>query len=242
MKVIRWNILVLISCILSCGKPTENIKIVVDTDIIKYTALIQVTDAQTGNPAPANASIAAVGVNAANVYEISGKKEIKLVQGMVTIGLQPNIAPTSQNPIDIAVEITAPGYTTQRKNITFTSSIRQQTVPIGISKVGNTAPPIVIPPPPVYQNVSLNFTGRCPNRPDIEIRPSVYVSFKKSGSTDNYRYLGYMDKGNITTDLLALGETYNFQIVYGGESYTVTQKIEQTSYNLTIDMTAACNF
>ncbi|MNK06404.1 hypothetical protein D3C87_243000 [compost metagenome] len=242
MKTIRLGVWMLILGLIACGKPTEDIKIVVDTDIIKYTALIQVTDAQTGNPAPANASIAAVGENAANIYEISGKKDIKLVQGMVTIGLHPNIVPTSQNPLNATVEITASGYTTQRKSITFTSAVKQQTVQIGISRVGNTAPPIVIPPPPVYQDVSLNFTGRCPNRPDVEIRPSVYVSFKKAGSNESFRYLGYMDKGNITTDLLAVGETYNFQIVYGGESYTTSQKIEQTSYNLTIDMTAACNF
>ncbi|SOD18250.1 hypothetical protein [Pedobacter xixiisoli] len=242
MKAMRLGVWISILGLISCGKPTEDIKIVVDTDIIKYTALIQVTDAQTGNPAPANASIAVVGENAANIYEISGKKDIKLVQGMVTIGLHPNITPTSQNPITTTVEITASGYTAQRKNITFTSAVRQQTVPIGISRVGNTAPPIVIPPPPVYQDVSLNFTGRCPNRPDVEIRPSVYVSFRKAGTNESFKYLGYMDKGNITTNLLAVGETYNFQIVYGGESYTVSQKIDQTSYNLTIDMTAACNF
>lgn len=242
MKTIKSGVLMLIMSLIACSKPTEDIKIVVDTDIIKYTALIQVTDAQTGNPAPANASIAIVGENAADIYEISGKKEIKLVQGMVTIGLHPNTAPSSQNPITTTVEIAASGYATQRKNVTFTSSVRQQTVPIGISRVGNTAPPIVIPPPPVYQNVSLNFTGSCPNKPDVEIRPSVYVSFKKAGTSESFRYLGYMDKGNITTNLLAIGETYHFQIVYGGESYTVSQKIDQTNYNLSIDMAAACNF
>ncbi|RZK64382.1 MAG: hypothetical protein EOO92_27585, partial [Pedobacter sp.] len=170
MKTIRLGLWMLILGLIACGKPTEDIKIVVDTDIIKYTALIQVTDAQTGNPAPANASITVVGENAANIYEISGKKDIKLVQGMVTIGLHPNIVPTSQNPLNATVEITASGYTTQQKNIIFTPAVKQQTVPIGISRVGNTAPPIVIPPPPVYQDVSLNFTGRCPNRPDVEIR------------------------------------------------------------------------
>lgn len=230
----------MILSLLACSNPTENIKLVIDTDIIKYTALIQVTDAQTGNQAPSNASIAILGNDAANIYEISGKKDIRLVQGMVTIGLHPNISPST--PITVTAEITAPGYVTQRKNITFNTSLKQQIVAIGISRVGNTTPPVVIPPPLTYQDVSLNFTGRCPNRADVEIRPSVYVSFRKNGSAESFKYLGYMDKGNISTNLLALGETYDFQIVYGGEGYTVTQKIEQASYNLTIDMTAACNF
>ncbi|MDQ8006050.1 MAG: hypothetical protein REI64_14705 [Pedobacter sp.] len=242
MRAIRSSIFMMVLGFIACKKPTENIKIVVDTDIIKYTALVQVTDAQTGNAAPANATITVVGENAANIYEISGKKEISLVQGMVTIGLHPNLAPTAEVPINTTVEIAAPGYTTQRKNISFTAAQRQQIVPIGISRVGNTAPPIVVPPPPVYQDVSLNFTGTCPNRPDIEIRPSVYVSFKKTGGTEPYRYLGYMDKGNISTNLLALGETYDFQIVYGGQSYIVAQKIDQSSYNLTLNMAEACNF
>jgi len=242
MKMMRWGIGIWLLGLVACSKPTENIKLVVDTDIIKYTALVQVTDAQTGNTAPANASIAVVGANAAHIYEISGKKEIKLVQGMVTIGLHPDIVPTAQNPITATVEIAAPGYTTQRKNITFTATARQQTVPIGIARVGNTAPPIVVPPPPVYQEVSLNFTGRCPNRPDVEIRPSVYVSFRKVGTSESFKYLGYMDKGNITTNLLEMGASYEFQIIYGGNSYTVSQQIDQASYNLTVDMAAACNF
>ncbi|MGV3546496.1 MAG: hypothetical protein ACO1N4_05490 [Pedobacter sp.] len=242
MKTVKAGLCIMILGLVACSKPTENIKIVVDTDIIKYTAMVQVTDAQTGNAAPANATISVIGENASNIYEISGKKDIKLVQGMVTIGLHPNVVPTPASPITATVEIAAPGYTTQRKNISFTAEQRQQIVPIGISRVGNTAPPIVVPPPPVYQDVTLNFTGTCPNKPDIEVRPSVYVSFKKSGSAEAYRYLGYMDKGNISTKLLALGETYDFQIVYGGQSYTVTQKIEQSSYNLTLNMAEACNF
>jgi len=242
MKVIKIGFLVLMMTWLACKKPTENIKIVVDTDIIKYTAMVNVTDAQTGAAAPANAVITILGNDAANIYEISGKKDIKLTQGRVTIGLHPNVAPTTANPISITVEITAPNYTKQSRTVTFTAEQRQQLVNIGISKVGNTQPPIVVPPPPVYQEVSLNFTGRCPSRPDVEVRPSVYVSFKKSGTNNPYQHLGYMDKGNITTNLLALNETYDFQIIFGGEAYQVSQRIEQNAYNLTLDMPEACKF
>ncbi|RZK54535.1 MAG: hypothetical protein EOO91_15740 [Pedobacter sp.] len=164
----------------ACKKPTENIKIILDTDVIKNTAMINVTDAQTGNPAPSNATISA--------------------------------------------------------------AQKQQVVNIAITKTGTTAPPIVIPPPPVYNNTTLTFVGRCPNRTDLEIRPSVYVYFKKTSSSGAFQYLGYMEKGNITTNLLALNETYDFQIVYGGATYRTSQKIEQTSYNLTIDMPEACKF
>ncbi|WP_316800771.1 hypothetical protein [Pedobacter frigidisoli] len=243
MSTARITPVVLMLLILSaCKKPTENIKIVVDTDVIKYTAMINVTDASTGAPAPANTTITISGDQASNIYELSGKKDIRLTSGMVTIGLQPNVVPAENNPITISVGIASSGYNTASKQITFTTSQKQQVINIPITKTGSTTPPIVTPPPPVYNNTSLTFTGRCPSRTDIEIRPSVYIYFKKTGSVDAFQYLGYMDRGNITTNLLQLNETYDFQIVYGGDTYKVNQKIEQTSYNLTIDMPAACNF
>jgi len=226
----------------ACKKPTENIKIILDTDVIKNTAMINVTDAQTGNPAPNDATITISGEQADDIYELSGKKDIKLNTGMVTIGLRPGVVPTTDKPISITVEINATGYNKQTKQVTFTAAQKQQVVNIVIEKTGTTTPPIVIPPPPVYNNTTLTFVGKCPNRTDLEIRPSVYVYFKKTGSTSPFQYLGYMEKGNITTNLLALNETYDFQIVYGGETYRTSQKIEQTSYNLTIEMPAACKF
>lgn len=234
--------IVLFGCLLACKKPTENVKIVVDTDIIKYTAMINATDGATGNPAPSDATITITGAEAASIYEVSGKKDIRLAGGMVAIGLHPNLIPQAGKPIVVTATINASGYNSASKQISFTAETKQQVVNIPLTKIGSTTPPIVIPPPPVYQNVSLVFTGFCNSKPDVQIRPSVYVYFKKAGSTAAYQYLGYMDKGNITTNLLALNETYDFQISYGGQNYTVSQKIEQSNYNLTINMGDACNF
>jgi hypothetical protein len=233
----------LIMCILSaCKKPTEDIKIVIDTDVIKYTAMINVTDGQDGNPAPANSTITISGNAASNIYELSGKKNIQLSAGMVTIGLHPSITPAADQPISVIAEINAPGYNKESRQITFSAEKKQQVVNIQLTRTGSTAPPVVTPPLPVYNNVSLTFTGRCANRIDVEIRPSVYVYFRNAGSNAAFQYLGYMDKGNISTNLLAQNASYDFQIVFGGETYKVNQKIEQTAYNLTIDMPAACNF
>ena len=243
MYKIRLTVLAfLVMALAACKKPTENIKIIVDTDIIKHTAMINVTDAQTGALAPSNATITVTGAQAANVYELSGKKNIVLNNGLVTIGLHPDAVPTAAAPITITVEISAPGYNKETKQITFNGNVKQQVVSIAISKVGNTAPVIVLPPLPVYNNTTLTFTGRCPSRADVQVRPSVYVFFKKSGTSEPFRYLGYIDKGTISTNLLALGQSYDFQIAFGGEAYTTTQKIDLASYDLTIDMPAACNF
>ncbi len=225
----------------SCKKPTENIKLVVDTDIIKYTAMLNVRDAHTGDAAPADATITIIGEAAPNVYELSGKKNIKLAAGMVTIGLHPNIVPTADKPMMVTVEITASGYNKATKQVTFTAAQKQQVLDIDITKVGSGTPPVIPTPQPIYNEVSINFTGRCPDRTDFQVRPSVYLYFRKLGSGTPFQYLGYMDKGNIVTKLLALNDTYEFQIVYGGTAYKVSQKIEKPSYELTIEMPGACN-
>lgn len=240
LRKTRWLLVML--TLAACKKPTENIKIVIDTDVIKYTALINVTDGQNGSPAPAATTIAITGTAANDIFELSGKKDIKLSSGIVTIGLRPTVAPTTNQPITVTAEINAPGYNRETRQVTFRAESKQQVINIQLTKTGSTAPPVVTPPPPVFNNVSLTFTGRCPNRTDLEIRPSVYVYFKKSDSNAAFQYLGYMDKGNISTNLLEQGGTYDFQIVYGAETYKVSQKIDQTSYNLTLDMPAACNF
>ncbi len=242
MSAVKKGITVFcILIIAACKNPTEDLKVVIDTDIIKYTALIHVTDASNGGPAPANASISISGPAASDIYEVSGKKEIRLSAGIVTIGLGPGRVPDRDNPANITVEITAPGYNKVVKPVSFTATNEQQIVNIGLIKTGSTTPPVVVPPPPVYNSVTLNFKGKCSNRSDIEIRPSIYVFFRKAGTNSAFQYLGYMNKGNITTKYLALGETYEFQIAFGGENYEVTQKIEMPNYSLTIDMGSACD-
>lgn len=243
MSTIKLSVLALLLLTFSaCKKPTEDIQLVIDTDIIKYTAMINVTDGTNGNAAPSNAVITILGANANDIYELSGEKDIHLNSGMVTIGLHPNVVPKASEPIMVTVEITASGYNKATREVVFTADQKQQVVNISLIRTGSTTPPVVIPPPPVYNTVSLTFTGRCPSRTDIQVRPSVYVYFRKAGTSSAFQYLGYMDKGNISTNLLALNENYEFQIVYGGETYKVSQKIEQTNYNLTIDMPAACKF
>lgn len=225
----------------ACKKPTENIKIVVDTNVIKYTALIHVTDRSNPTAPPKNATITISGVNADNIYELSGKKQFKLSGGIITIGPGPAAIPTAGNPENCVVEIKAPGYVTVSQPVSFTVDKKQQVINISMAKTGintNTPSPS---PPAVYDPVSLNFTGTCSTRNDLEIRPSMYVFYRETGSGSGFQYLGYMDKGNMTVTALAKGKTYDFQLTYGGQNYVVSQQINEPSYSLKVDMGTACN-
>lgn len=234
---------VMVLLLSACKKPTEHISLVIDTDILKYTALVYVTNGSDGGPAPSGAGISVTGDSAQYIYELSGKKAITLTAGIVAVGLDPALEPAEGKPIHFTVEISAPGYQKEVRDLVFEIGKKQQMLQIPLSKTGATTPPVILPPPPVYENTtSLNFTGTCPNRKDLEIRPSVYVFFRENGSGSGFQYLGYMEKGHISTNLLLLGKTYDFQITFGGEAYLVTQKIEGLSYDLSLDMPAACNF
>ena len=133
--IIPGILLFLIFTFFACQKPTENIKIVVDTDVIKHTAMINVTDATTGNPAPKDATITISGTEAANVYELSGKKDIRLSSGMVTIGLSPNVQLVAGKPITISISITASGYMRETKQVIFTAEQKQQVINIRATQV-----------------------------------------------------------------------------------------------------------
>jgi hypothetical protein len=225
----------------ACKKPTENIKIVVDTNIIKYTVLIHVTDKSNPATPPKNATITITGADAANIYELSGKKQFKLAGGIITIGPGPAAVPTADKPESCIVEIKAPGYVTVSQPVTFTIDKKQQVINISMAKTGvstNTPP---ASPPAVYDPVSLRFIGTCSSRSDLEIRPSMYAFYRETGSGSGFQYLGYMDKGNIVVTALEKGKTYDFQLTYGGQNYVVSQQINEPAYDLKVNMGAACN-
>lgn len=256
MTYLKKGLLALLMILpLACKKPTDNIKIVVDTNIIKYTALIDVMDASSGG-VPPGATISIGGSAASNIYEVSGKKIFTVVNGSITLGLGPSVAPTAGNPISFTVTTNASGYNPITQTITFTAGQMQQVVLVHLSRTAastatttsadgpttstgttgsGTTAPVTNPA------VSLNFTGTCANNSNIIIKPSLYVFYRVSGSGKAYQYLGYMNSGQITTTALAQGTSYDFQINYGGQNYTANQLIQQTNYSLTIDMGSACN-
>jgi hypothetical protein len=121
----------------------------------------------------------------------------------------------------------------------------QQVVNIAMSKVGEPAPvavpPAVIPVPAVVTPVTLNFTCTCVNKSNFELRPSLYLFYRQSGTGAAFQYLGYMDKGSITSSILSMGTTYDFEITYAGVNYIVTEKLQQAVYNEQIALGDVCN-
>lgn len=245
MTYLKRALLALVMIVpLACTKPTENIKLVVDTNIIKYTALVNVTDANTG-AIPSGATIKIGGDAAADIYEVSGSKNIALVNGVVAVGLTPAVAPTAAKPINFTITISAPGYNTVSAPVTFTEGDMQEVVSVSLSKTSTSTASTVKGTRPATSSsnpsVTLNFTGTCTNRSDVLVKPSLYIFYRVTGSGAAYQYLGYMTSGVINTTALAQGKSYDFQITYDGQNYTTTKLIQQTSYAVSINLGTACN-
>lgn len=225
----------------ACKNATEDIKIVVDMNIIKYSALVHITDAN-GN-VPQGITVAVSGTEADNIYEISGKKDYTVAGGIITLGLGPAVTLTDSSSVKTQLTISAPGYQQDKQTLDFVAGTKQQVINVTLAKVGQpvTSNP---PTPPLSTGIetTFDFYGYCSTRSNLEIRPSLYLFFRESGSSQPYQYLGFMQDGHIVTDLLSTGKTYDFQINYGGKNYIVTQKIAGTYYSETFNLGSdVCN-
>lgn len=242
MNYLKKALFLLLLCPLACKKPTEDLKIVVDNNIIKYTALIHVTDALNPSASLKTGTLNITGDNAGDLYEISGKKQFNIVNGVITIGPGPNATPKDTTET-YNIQINVPGYNSTSKKISFTNGQMQQVVNVSVTKVGSNST-VTPPAKPLRVNdpVILNFTGTCAKRTDLVIRPSMYVFFRESDSGAAFQLLGYMDKGVMTTTALETGKKYDFQVTYDGQVYGTSQLVAGTNENLTLAMgSQICN-
>ncbi len=221
----------------ACKSPTTDIKVTVDMNILKYSALVHITD--VNGIVPAGITLTLSGPAAGSIYEISGKKNFTVVGGIITLGLDPNVTPAVGADVQFSVVVTAPGYQTTTMPISFSNGKFQQVVNVALVLI-NVPPPTIpyTPPVPVVTSTHLvfDFNGYCANKPNINIRPSLYLFFRETGTNNGFALLGYMNQGHIETDYLALGKTYDFEITYNGQNYLVTQQIVNTNYTLTFNM------
>lgn len=99
----------LITIIWCCTKPTKDFIINVNSNIISYTATFDFTDARTGT-IPPGLSVALAGTDAAVIYDYSGTKELKLLNGKVTVGVHPRNNPTGTATLSFNLVATANNY------------------------------------------------------------------------------------------------------------------------------------
>lgn len=144
-----------------CANPFKDIDIRIDTNIFKYTAVVEVFS-NTGEPI-SNATVTLRGKDADKIYNAEGKKEFKVSGGMLLLALDPKVAPQAGNPVTFSVDITANDYLSvnipvtinaenlstmvsatmiNTKNLSQGLNIKTSTVTLGAN--GATTAPVVI--------------------------------------------------------------------------------------------------
>ena len=140
-KINAPNFLVILLAMLvisSCKKPFDGINIVVKPEVIKYTALLKIVDAADGSE-PLKSTITFSGANGQSIYDLAGKKTFTVNNGFVSFGLSPSKTPLVDNPVNVSVIISAPGYLTVTKPLNFTAGEFEQSIEaqlVNITKPG----------------------------------------------------------------------------------------------------------
>jgi hypothetical protein len=92
----------------SCDKVTQDLDLIVNADVIRYSVLLQVTE--PSGALPANLSISVTGEDANAIYDISGNKDLVISNGMITLGVHPRNEPTETDPIRFSVKLSGANH------------------------------------------------------------------------------------------------------------------------------------
>lgn len=100
----------------SCKKPTEGVKLIINTNLITTTLGISFVDANTGEPMGYDGSfkvkMTLSGQNASSVIDVTGTTEYKTDKGFSNLAVDPDVKPTSTNPVRFNIVASAAGYLT----------------------------------------------------------------------------------------------------------------------------------
>lgn len=119
-----------------CGNPFKDIDIRVDTNVFKYTTMIEV--ASSSGQSLDNATVTLQGPDAAKIYNTDGKRQFKISGGLLLLALDPKVQPTPGQPVNFSVNITADNYLPISVPVTITTdktSSMQRAVMINTSRL-----------------------------------------------------------------------------------------------------------
>lgn len=143
---------IFLSSLSSCKKsPIDNVRIVIDPDVIKYSMLLDISDAADGKIKPADVSVSFSGPDAEYIYEAAGKKSFKVQQGLLSIGLGPERIPTTGSPAKFSVTISANGYLPVSRELEITADRKSQIAEIKLININRPPEGLEI----IQQSISL---------------------------------------------------------------------------------------
>lgn len=131
---------------IKCTDALKDVQITVNSDVFKYTSLIDITSSSGASMDDATVTIS--GTDAAKIYNMDGYQDFKVNGGIVTFAVDPNNTPNENDPVEFNVTIKKSGYSTVNIPVVITakdSSSLQYIVmvdnanpPAGVTSKSNT--------------------------------------------------------------------------------------------------------
>jgi hypothetical protein len=100
---------------------TKDLTIYTGNGFLTSPISIQIGDAAKLENVPADMVVTIEGRDKAKFYTLFGESKIKAVSGVVALAVKNADAPTTANPLQFTLVLTAPNYVTVRKNYTLTT-------------------------------------------------------------------------------------------------------------------------
>ncbi|TCK84936.1 hypothetical protein [Albibacterium bauzanense] len=122
-----------------CADPLKGFELNVSTDVIHYTTLIQVKDANGGSVGN-DITVTITGRDAASIYNLAGEKQFALSSGILGLGVTPYADPTAGNNIQFTVVLSGAGYVTQNVPVTINYNQFESVKTVTLLKPAN--PPV----------------------------------------------------------------------------------------------------
>lgn len=122
-----------------CADPLKGFELNVSTDVIHYTTLIQVKDANGGSVGN-DITVSITGRDAASIYNLAGTKEFKLNAGILGLGVNPYADPVAGSNIQFTVVLSGTGYITQNVPVTINYNQFESVKTVTLLKPAN--PPV----------------------------------------------------------------------------------------------------
>src|SRR5690606_15880680 len=125
-----------------CADPLKGFELNVSTDVIHYTTLIQVKDANGNTASGVTATIS--GRDAESIYNLAGEKTFAINSGILGLGVHPKAEPTANNNVQFTVVLSGPGYVTQNVPVTINYKQFESVKTVTLLKPANPPVPGVV--------------------------------------------------------------------------------------------------
>lgn len=121
IKRLHWLLFLAIIPLSTCNKLellTEDIEIILDTDILATPVAVQFLNANLeSNEAPENIAIEIIGPDADKVFSVLGEKEIPVEGNILNLGVKKTEQVSPENPLRFSIVVEAPGFMEAIKSV-----------------------------------------------------------------------------------------------------------------------------